>query len=148
MALAASLQHLGESFGNPAAAALGDALDEAPAAYLEHNRSPSRKVHELDNRGSPFYLALYWARALADQVGDEGLVQVFGPVAEALEENEEAIVDELNAAQGAPQDLGGYYAPDPERASEAMRPSPTLNRIIGELSARAAPVPGAEAAST
>lgn len=148
MALAASLQHLGESFENPAAAALGDALDEATAAYLEHNRSPQRKVHELDNRGSTFYLAQYWARALADQEGDEGLAQLFGPVAEALEENEEAIVDELNAAQGDPQDLGGYYAPDPDRASEAMRPSPTLNRIIGELSARAEPVPGAEAAST
>ncbi|MGD8289255.1 MAG: NADP-dependent isocitrate dehydrogenase, partial [Gemmatimonadota bacterium] len=128
MALAASLQHLGEQAGNEQARVLGDALDEATAAYLHNARSPSRKVHELDNRGSTFYLALYWAQALAK--GSGPLAEHFGPVAEALSEAEELVVGELNGAQGDPQDLGGYYQPAPELASKAMRPSATLNAIV------------------
>jgi isocitrate dehydrogenase len=130
MALAASLQHLGEQFGNSGARVLGDALDEATAAYLDNARSPSRKVHELDNRGSSFYLALYWARALAGQTTDPGLADRFLPVADALSSGEERILSELDAAQGSPQDIGGYYRPDSERAAAAMRPSATLNEII------------------
>ncbi|MBT8337482.1 MAG: NADP-dependent isocitrate dehydrogenase [Gemmatimonadetes bacterium] len=133
MALAASLQHLGESFDNPGARVLGDALDDATAAYLENSRSPSRKVHELDNRGSTFYLTLYWAEALASQTADPGLAERFAPVAAALREAEDTIVAELNAAQGDPVDLGGYFRPDPARAEAAMRPSSTLNGIIGRM---------------
>jgi isocitrate dehydrogenase len=129
MALSASLQHLGEQFGNDAARALGDSLDEATAAYLQNAREPSRKVHELDNRGSTFYLTLYWAQALAKRT-EGGLAERFGPVAAALAKNESTILAELDAAQGAPQDLGGYYQPDPARAAAAMRPSPTLNAIV------------------
>jgi len=129
MALSASLQHLGEQFDNEAARALGDTLDVATAEYLQQAREPSRKVHELDNRGSTFYLTLYWAQALAKR-GDAGLAERFGPVASALAEAEERILSELDAAQGAPQDIGGYYHPDPARAASAMRPSPTLNSIV------------------
>jgi len=130
MALAASLDHLSEQFDNPGAAVLGAALDEAVAAYLDNGRSPSRKVNELDNRGSTFYLALYWAEALAKQTADAELAQQFGPIAAAMRENEQTIVDELNAAQGEPQDIGGYYWPDRERATAAMRPSGTLNGVL------------------
>ncbi|MDH5761122.1 MAG: NADP-dependent isocitrate dehydrogenase, partial [Gemmatimonadota bacterium] len=130
MALAASLQHLGEKFGNPGARVLGDALDAATAQYLNNSREPSRKVHELDNRGSTFYLTLYWAQALAAQTADAPLAERFTPVAAALSENEERIVAELNGAQGAPQDIGGYYMPDTDQAGSAMCPSPTLNGII------------------
>lgn len=130
MALAASLQHLGEQFDNPSALVLGDALDQATAGYLDNSRSPSRKVKELDNRGSTFYLTQYWARALAEQVTDAALAERFAPIARALTENENAIVAELNAAQGPAQELGGYYRPDPARAASAMRPSDTLNGII------------------
>jgi isocitrate dehydrogenase len=129
MALSASLQHLGEQFDNEAARALGDALDEATAEYLQEAREPSRKVHELDNRGSTFYLTLYWARALAKR-SEGGLAKRFGPVASVLGEKESRILAELDAAQGAPQDIGGYYHPDPARAASAMRPSKTLNAII------------------
>jgi isocitrate dehydrogenase len=130
LALAASLQHLGETFDNPGARVLSDALDQATARYLENARSPSRVVHELDNRGSTFYLTLYWARALADQESDRELAERFRPVAAALTGNEETILAELNGAQGAPQDLGGYYLPDPGRARAAMRPSATFNAIV------------------
>jgi isocitrate dehydrogenase len=133
MALAASLQHLGEQFDNPGARVLGDALDRATANYLQHGREPSRKVHELDNRGSTFYLTLYWAQALAAQNADPGLARRFATVAEELSASENAIIAELAGAQGAPQDLGGYYMPDPARASAAMRPSPALNRIIDSV---------------
>jgi isocitrate dehydrogenase len=133
LALAASLQHLGESFDNQGALVLGEALERATAVYLKNARSPSRKVHELDNRGSTFYLAMYWARALADQESDAALAQRFAPVASALEENEETIISELNGAQGDPQDIGGYYWPDLDRAAAAMRPSKTLNNIIEGL---------------
>jgi isocitrate dehydrogenase len=101
---------------------------------LEDNRSPSRRVGELDNRGSHFYLALYWARELAAQQDDAELAAVFAPLAEALERDEETIVGELNGVQGAPVELGGYYQPDPERASAAMRPSKTFHAILDTLS--------------
>ncbi|MFC1661175.1 NADP-dependent isocitrate dehydrogenase [Gemmatimonadota bacterium] len=133
MALGASLQHLGEQFGNAGALVLGETLETATASYLRNARSPSRKVHELDNRGSTFYLTLYWARALADQTTDAALAERFGPVALALEENEGTILSELNGAQGSPQDVGGYYMPDVDLATAAMCPSGTLNRIIGGL---------------
>ncbi|MDH3205552.1 MAG: NADP-dependent isocitrate dehydrogenase [Gemmatimonadota bacterium] len=129
MALAASLQHLGEQFDNDAARALGDTLDSATAQYLEQAREPSRKVHELDNRGSTFYLTLYWAQSLAER-SEGGLADRFGPVASALAQNESRILEELDAAQGKPQDLGGYYQPDSSRAAAAMRPSKTLNAIV------------------
>jgi isocitrate dehydrogenase len=130
LALAASLDHLGEHYDNVGARLLGETLDEATAQLLLNRKSPSRKVNELDNRGSHFYLALYWAQAVAAQTSDPDLAARFRPVAEALVANEAKIVEELNGAQGRAQDLGGYYKPDPERASQAMRPSPTLNEII------------------
>ena len=130
MALAASLQHLGENFANRGAVALADALDAATARYLDNARSPSRDVGELDNRGSTFYLALYWARAMAEQRGATDLADRFAPVAADLTKNEERIVAELADAQGKPQDLGGYYLLDRARTAVAMRPSGTLNEII------------------
>jgi isocitrate dehydrogenase len=133
MALGASLQHLGEQFDNDEARLLGEALDTATASYLRNARSPSRKVHELDNRGSTFYLTLYWARALADQTTNPALAERFRPVAAALAENEETILAELNGAQGESQDVGGYYVRDQRMADAAMCPSSTLNRIIGGL---------------
>lgn len=133
MALGASLQHLGEQFDNAAALLLGEALDTATASYLMNARSPSRKVHELDNRGSTFYLTMYWARALADQTTDAALAERFRPVAAALEENEDIILSELNGAQGPPQDIGGYYQPNEDLATAALCPSATLNGIIQGL---------------
>jgi isocitrate dehydrogenase len=130
LALAVSLDFLGEHNDNPRARVLGQALDDATTKYLLENKSPSRKVNELDNRGSHFYLAMYWAQALADQKGDAELAARFAPVAKALAENEAKIVGELNAAQGAPVDIGGYYVPDDALAAKAMRPSATLNGII------------------
>jgi isocitrate dehydrogenase len=130
MAIAASLEHLADQAGNPGAKVVAEALDAATAAYLDNARLPSRKVHELDNRGSAFYLALYWAQALAKQTTDPKLAKKFAPVAEALAKNEKKIIAELDAAQGSPQDIGGYYMPDPGRAAAAMRPSATLNSII------------------
>jgi len=130
MALAASLQHLGENFGNPGARVLGDALDRATALYLEHSRGPSRRVGELDNRGSTFYLTLYWAQALAAQAADVTLADRFTPVARLLAEHEARVLEELNGAQGPPQEIGGYYMPDPALAGAAMRPSDTLNGIL------------------
>ena len=99
----------------------------ATERYLREARSPSRKVHELDNRGSTFYLTLYWAEALANQQPDRALAERFGPVAAALAQKETKIVAEIEAAQGSPQDLGGYYMPDADRAAATMRPSATLN---------------------
>ncbi len=130
MALGASLRHLGDLFDNVGARVLGDALDTATARYLQEARTPSRRVGELDNRGSAFYLTLYWAQALADQEADAELAARFRPVAEALGGGEQVIVGELNEAQGSPQDLGGYYMPDVDRVAAAMRPSATLNAII------------------
>ncbi|TPV96899.1 MAG: NADP-dependent isocitrate dehydrogenase [Myxococcales bacterium FL481] len=133
LALAVSLDHLGDKFDNPSARLLGAALDEATTQYLLKDKSPSRRVHELDNRGSHFFLAMYWARALAEQTTDASLATKFAAVAQSLESNEAKIVEELRAAQGAPQDLGGYYQPRPDLAGKAMRPSATLNQIIDSV---------------
>jgi isocitrate dehydrogenase len=130
LALAASLEHLGENFDNNAARLLGETLETATAQLLLNRKAPSRKVHELDNRGSQFYLALYWAQAVAAQDTDKELAARFAPIAESLAAQEEKIVGELNAAQGPAQDVGGYYRPDVARAEKAMRPSATFNRII------------------
>jgi isocitrate dehydrogenase len=134
LALAASLEHLGETTGNPKARILADTLDSATARLLENNKSPSRKVGELDNRGSHFYLALYWAQALAEQTDDAELRSRFAPLAETLADNELKIIGELNAAQGSPVDIGGYYFPDDDLAARAMRPSEMLNAAIAEIS--------------
>jgi isocitrate dehydrogenase len=133
LALAVSLQMLADKTGNARAKLLGDALDRATGAVLEHNRSPLRKVGELDNRGSHFYLALYWARELADQTEDAELAQRFAPLAERLGDDEEKIVSELSEVQGSAVDLGGYYHPDAEKAAAAMRPSPTFKAALEAL---------------
>ncbi|WP_339679595.1 NADP-dependent isocitrate dehydrogenase [Cyclobacterium marinum] len=130
LALAVSLDHLGETFNNERAKVLGKTLDEATAKFLENGKSPSRRVNELDNRGSHFYLATYWAEALANQDEDAALKTIFAPVAKSMSENEQKVVDELNGAQGSPVDIGGYYKPDEEKTSTAMRPSKTLNEIL------------------
>ncbi len=130
LALAVSLDHLGEHFGHAGARVMSKTLDAATTQYLLENRSPSRKVNELDNRGSHFYLALYWAEALASQSDDSELAARFKTLAEALRSNEATIVAELNAAQGPAMDIGGYYDPDPARIAEFMRPSATFNGII------------------
>ncbi len=133
LALAVSIEDLARQTDNPGAAVVARALDRANGRFLQNNRSPSRKVMELDNRGSHFYLALYWAEALAEQTGDAALRERFGPIARELLLNEERIVAELNGAQGRPVDVGGYYHPDPELASKAMRPSPTFNAVLDSL---------------
>ena len=130
LALAASLEHLSDVAGNAKAKVLADALDKATGEFLDNNKSPSRKVGELDNRGSHFYLAMYWAQALAAQSADPELAQQFKTIAEKLVENEATIVAELNGAQGIPGDLGGYYLPEFAKAAALMRPSATLNSII------------------
>ena len=133
LALAASLGFLSEQYEDPKVKILGDTLDAAATKYLLENKSPSRKVNELDNRGSHFYLALYWAQALAESNDDE-LRDYFAPVAKALAQKEDEIVAELVDVQGQPMDVGGYYMPNDELASKAMRPSATLNAIIDGLS--------------
>lgn len=130
LALAASLEHLSQTVGNPKAQVLADTLDQAIGLFLDGNKSPSRRVGELDNRGSHFYLAMYWAQALAAQTGDEQLQAHFIPLAHALAANEQVIVAELATAQGAPVDLGGYYRLDAAKAEKAMRPSETLNKLL------------------
>src|SRR5690606_23921955 len=130
LAPAVSLGHLGDTFNNDRAKVLGETLDQATGKILEEGKSPSRKVNELDNRGSHFYLALYWAEALAAQGKDPELKEIFGKVATALAENEAKIVEELNSAQGSPVDIGGYYKPDADKTSKAMRPSQTFNEIL------------------
>ena len=132
-ALGASLEHLAVNFKNPKAQVLADALDVAIAKFLDNNKSPARKVGEIDNRGSHFYLALYWAEALAAQTRDAELQARFAKVAKSLQENEAKINEELIGAQGKPMDIGGYYLPDFEKASKAMRPSATLNAIVDAL---------------
>ena len=133
LALGVSLEHLGTTFNNEKAKVLAETVDQAVGQYLENRKSPSRKVNELDNRGSHFYFAMYWARALADQDKDQELKAKFTKVAEELESNEQKIIDELNGAQGSPVDLGGYFMPDDEKAAKAMRPSATLNAVIDAL---------------
>ena len=132
-ALVPSFELIAESTGNDSASLLAETLDEAIARYLEDARAPSRKVNEIDNRGSTFYLAKYWAEALAGQSKDASLSARFGPVAAQLAENESVITAELLAAQGDPVDVGGYFAPDAEKAAVQMRPSPTFNAIIDAL---------------
>lgn len=133
LALAVSLEHLSETFNMPKAQVLATALDAGTAKFLDNDKSPSRKVGELDNRGSHFYLATYWAEALAAQTDDAELQARFTPVAKALKENEAKIVAELNAVQGTAVDLGGYYQLNTELVVKAMRPSPTLNAIIAAV---------------
>ncbi len=130
LALGVSLEHLAHSFKNATAQVLADALDQANGKILDNNKSPARKVGELDNRGSHFFLAQYWAQALAAQTKDAGLAAKFSKVAKALTDGEAAILAELVAAQGKPVDMGGYYHPDFEKTSKAMRPSPTLNAAL------------------
>jgi isocitrate dehydrogenase len=133
LALAASLEHLAKVANNQAAKNLADALDQANAKFLESNKSPARKVGEIDNRGSHFYLALYWAQALAQQTQDKGLAARFAKIAKDMADNEAKISGELLAAQGKPVDVGGYYHPNDARASKAMRPSATLNAIVDSI---------------
>jgi isocitrate dehydrogenase len=133
LALAVSFGHLAERYDHGQAAVLSETLDAATTQYLLDNRSPGRKVGQLDNRGSHFYLALYWARALAAQTTDSALAERFVRVSEAMGEAEGTILGELAAAEGTPRDIGGYYLPDPMLASAAMRPSETLNRIIDSV---------------
>ncbi|EGQ8357073.1 NADP-dependent isocitrate dehydrogenase [Vibrio cholerae] len=130
LALAASLEHLSVVTGNHKAQVLADALDKATGKFLDMNKSPSRRVGEIDNRGSHFYLATYWAQALAEQTADADLAAEFAPIAKALEEKEAQIVAELNGVQGKPGDLGGYYAPEFAKVAPLMRPSSTFNAII------------------
>lgn len=130
MALAASLEHLGNAYGNAKALVLAKTLDQATGKFLDTDKSPARKVGGLDNRGSHFYLALYWAEALAEQTEDPALQAQFKGLAKALKDNEATIVAELKAAQGKPVDIGGYYHPDTSKASKAMRPSNTLNQVL------------------
>ena len=133
LALAVSLEELGEKTGNTRIGIIAAGLNKATGKILDNGKSPSRKVNELDNRGSHFYLALYWAQALAAQTDDTELAKSFASIAAQLTENEAKIVDELNAAQGSPVDIGGYYDPDDEKASAAMRPSETLNAILASI---------------
>lgn len=134
LALAVSLEHLADRAGDPRAKVLGMTLDEATAKLLENNKSPARKVGQLDNRGSHFYIALYWAQALVAQSTDSQLQARFAPLAKQLAENESKIVGELLAVQSHPVDIGGYYAPDPQMASKAMRPSATFNQVLAAAS--------------
>ena len=133
LALGVSLEHLAQTFDNAKAQVLADTLDQANSLILENNRSPARKVGELDNRGSHFYLALYWAQALAAQTKDADLAARFAPLAKALSENEAKINAELIAAQGKAVDMGGYYQPDSAKTSAAMRPSATLNAALAAI---------------
>ncbi len=135
LALGASLEHLATSFNNQQAQILADTLNDAIAQFLETNKSPSRKVNEIDNRGSHFYLCMYWADALAAQDDDPSLQDRFGKFAGHLKDNEDRINEELLAAQGNPVDFGGYYRPNDELADKAMRPSATLNAALASLSA-------------
>ncbi len=133
LALQASLEHLAQSQNNQKAQVLADALDEANAKFLANDKSPARKVGQLDNRGSHFYLTLYWAQALAAQKNDNALAAVFAPLAESLTAQESKINDELIAAQGQPQDIGGYYFPNNDLAAKAMRPSVSFNQALATL---------------
>jgi isocitrate dehydrogenase len=132
-ALVPSFELYAEQAGLPAAKVLADTLDRATGTFLLENKSPGRKLGTIDNRGSHFFLALYWAQELAKQTDDAGLAAAFAPVAEALASQEEAIVSELLAVQGSPVELGGYYRPDEEKVFAVMRPSKTLNGIVDGL---------------
>ena len=133
LALAVSLEDVAIKTGNTRAKVLAKTLDEATGKLLENNKSPSRRTGELDNRGSHFYLAMYWAQALTEQTEDAGLQAQFQPLAKALIENEEIIVAEMAAVQGQPVDIGGYFFADPEKTKQAMRPSETFNNALASL---------------
>jgi isocitrate dehydrogenase len=133
LALAVSLEHLAATFKNEKAQLLADTLDQANTKFLDNNKNPARKVGQIDNRGSHFYLAMYWAEALAEQTKDKDLAARFAKVAQQLKENEAKINEELIGAQGKPQDIGGYFNPDPAKTEKAMRPSATLNAIINAI---------------
>jgi isocitrate dehydrogenase len=133
LALAASLEHLAVAGDNPRAQVLADALDRATGTLLDEGRSPSRKVGEIDNRGSHYYLATYWAEELAAQDADAELAVLFAPIAAALRGSEAEIVEQLDGVQGGPVDIDGYYFPDPAKVAAAMRPSATLNAVIDGL---------------
>jgi isocitrate dehydrogenase len=133
LALAVSLEHEADANNNPKAQIIADALDRATVSLLQSGKSPSRKVNELDNRGSHFYLAMYWAQELAQQTDDAELQAKFAPIAQSLAENEAKIVAELNGVQGVAMDIDGYYFPDASKATAAMRPSATLNAIIDAI---------------
>ena len=132
-ALAASFEHLAQTTGNPRVQVLADTLDRATGTFLEEDKSPARKVGEIDNRGSAFYLALFWAEELAKQTDDPDLAAAFSPLAKELRANERVINEELLAVQGAPVDLGGYYLPDPVKTESVMRPSKTFNELLSTL---------------
>jgi isocitrate dehydrogenase len=133
LALAESLDHFGTVTGNAKAKVFAKTLDQANGKFLDSDKSPSRKTGELDNRGSHFYLALYWAQTLAEQNDDAELKARFAPVAKTLADNEAKIIAELNGAQGKPVDIGGYYHPNRELVSKAMRPSATLNAALAAI---------------
>ena len=133
MALSASLEHLADNTGNKRADVLAKALDDATGKLLDNNQSPGRKVGNLDNRGSHFYIAMYWAQALAEQSTDAELKECFTPVAKALADNEQKVVEELAAVQGEAVEIGGYYRPDPALAERVMRPSATLNKLLEDI---------------
>ena len=133
LALGVSLEHLANTYNNPRAQVLADTLDEATELFLQNDKSPSRKVNELDNRGSHFYLAMYWAQQLSKQTKDAELKEMFTKIAEDLTTNEMTIVNELNNAQGSAMNIGGYYFPNESQAEEAMRPSKTLNNILNAI---------------
>jgi len=133
LALAVSFEHYAIATGNKRAQVLADTLDRATGTFLDENKSPARRVGQIDNRGSHFYLAMYWAQELATQTDDAELAAVFADLAAELTENEEKIAGELLAVQGSPVDLGGYYRPDPEKTSAVMRPSATFNAALAKL---------------
>ncbi len=133
LALAVSLEHIGSKYNNPKAIVLADALDEATEKYLDNSKSPSRRVNEIDNRGSHFYLAMYWAEALSEQDKDEELKTIFTPISKEMKENEAKINEELIAVQGHKLNIGGYYEPTEKLVSEAMRPSKTFNSILASI---------------
>ncbi len=133
LALAVSLEHLGTNYNNSKAIILGETLDEATEKFLENDKSPARKIGEIDNRGSHFYLAMYWAEALANQTKDTELQSLFTNIAAEMKSNESKINEELTAVQGSPVEIQGYYLPNEELTSKAMRPSVTLNAVLGRL---------------
>ena len=133
LALAVSLENLGSVYNNPKALVLSEALDQATEKFLQNDKSPARRIGQIDNRGSHFYLAMYWAEALAAQTKDKELQAIFAPIAKELEEDETKINAELIGAQGKPQDIGGYYQPNSELTSKAMRPSATFNAVLAKI---------------
>jgi isocitrate dehydrogenase len=133
LALAVSLEHFADVNDNPKARVLGEALDRATGTLLDQNKGPSRRVGGIDNRGSHFYLALFWAQELAEQTVDPELAEAFGPLAKTLAEQEKTIADELIGVQGSPVDVGGYYRPDDAKATAVMRPSTTFNDALASL---------------